>query len=384
LGGKTSGRSHRAAPRQLLQVAIASPESQKAHPVKEHEPDRAADILHGNQLPPPFSHAESLLIVERLFTNILDIEQLRRNRPPVEDNGAIEAWNQKLQGLLDQIWQGLRVSGPLYETNPHPFIALIMPLKGKRFIGRLGRDLTDAQKLMALSVIVNRIEQVDVIRNSALLDSIEDSRDRRNVEKQAYAFQEHVVNQGLQLSPATRTLKTYTALIEMMIENGAAFARVVRTRPGLVLLEHFFAEASLLKHGLQGPDGEPIPPPPEDVAKWASLYDQLFEYLLPLWTVMFPSSRILSAFPPDSLESIQVSLVTDGFDQHIWRFLAGFALEGTQEQHSRLVTQLRAKVMGTLKMAQRLEEGKAKARKIRNVDLFLNALGLSSSQIPVQ
>jgi hypothetical protein len=31
-----------------------------------------------------------------------------------------------------------------------------------------------------------------------------------------------------------------------------------------------------------------------------------------------------------------------------------------------------------------LEEGKAKARKIRNVDLFLNALGLSSSQIPVQ
>jgi DNA topoisomerase 2-associated protein PAT1 len=105
-----------------------------------------------------------------------------------------------------------------------------MPLKGKRFIGRLGRDLTDAQKLMALSVIVNRIEQVDVIRNAAILDSIEDSRDRRNVEKQAYAFQEHVVNQGLQLSPATRTLKTYTALIEMMIENGAAFARVVRTR----------------------------------------------------------------------------------------------------------------------------------------------------------
>jgi DNA topoisomerase 2-associated protein PAT1 len=114
------------------------------------------------------------------------------------------------------------------------------------------------------------------------------------------------------------------------------------------------------------------------------LYDKLFDTLLPLWSVMFPSSRILTAFPPDSMEVIQVSLVTDGFDQPVWRFLAGFALEGTVEQHSRLVTQLRAKVMGTLKMAQRLEEGKAKARKIRNVDLFLNALGLSSSQIPVQ
>lgn len=88
--------------------------------------------------------------------------------------------------------------------------------------------------------------------------------------------------------------------------------------------------------------------------------------------------------PQESVECLQASLMTDGFDQHIWRFLAGFALEGTQEQHSKLVTQLRAKVMGTLRMAQRVEDGKGRARKIRNVDLFLNALGLSSAQIPVQ
>lgn len=158
----------------------------------------------------------------------------------------METWNGKLQELLDHIWKGLRVSGPLYEThvgpvfgnavsdclrrNPHPFIALIAPLKGKRFIGRLGRDLTDDQKLMTLSVIVNRIEQVDVIRSAPILDSVEDSRERRLAEKQAYAFQEHVVNQGLQLSPATRTLRTYNALIEMLTDDGATFARVVRTR----------------------------------------------------------------------------------------------------------------------------------------------------------
>jgi DNA topoisomerase 2-associated protein PAT1 len=99
---------------------------------------------------------------------------------------------------------------------------------------------------------------------------------------------------------------------------------------------------------------------------------------------MFPSTRVLMAFVPDSIESVQASLITDGFDQHVWRFLAGFALEGTPEQHSKLVTQLRGKVMGTLRMAVRLEEGKAKSRKVRNVDLFLNSLGLSSSQIPLQ
>lgn len=118
----------------------------------------------------------------------------------------------------------------LSPRNPHPFIALITPLKGKRFIGRLGRDLADDQKLTALSVIVNRIEQVDVIRNASLLDSMEDSRERRLAEKQAYAFQEHVINQGLHLSPASRSLRTYNALIDLMIEDAVTFSRVVKTR----------------------------------------------------------------------------------------------------------------------------------------------------------
>ncbi len=105
-----------------------------------------------------------------------------------------------------------------------------MPLKGKRFIGRLGRDLADDQKLTALSVIVNRIEQLDVIQNASILDSMDDSRERRMAEKQAYAFQEHVINQGLHLSPASRSLKTFHALIEMMMENPNTFAKVVKTR----------------------------------------------------------------------------------------------------------------------------------------------------------
>jgi DNA topoisomerase 2-associated protein PAT1 len=115
-------------------------------------------------------------------------------------------------------------------SDPHPFIALIAPLKGKKFIGRLGRDLTEDQKITALSVIVNRIEQVDVIRNASILDSIEDTVQRRQIERQAYAFQEYVINQGLQLPHSNRSLRTYNALIEMMIEDTSAFARVVNTR----------------------------------------------------------------------------------------------------------------------------------------------------------
>jgi DNA topoisomerase 2-associated protein PAT1 len=46
--GKTSGRSYKAAPRQLLQIAISSPEPQRAHPnvPKEQEAEKAVDINH--------------------------------------------------------------------------------------------------------------------------------------------------------------------------------------------------------------------------------------------------------------------------------------------------------------------------------------------------
>ena len=69
-----------------------------------------------NTLKAPFTRTECLLTVERLFTKILAIEQLRRERPKAEDQVAIEEWSGRLKGLMTGIWDGLRVWGPLYET----------------------------------------------------------------------------------------------------------------------------------------------------------------------------------------------------------------------------------------------------------------------------
>ncbi len=56
------------------------------------------------------------MIIEKLFGKILEIEQLRRDKPSLDDQEAVVFWNSKLQGLLSQIWEGLRIWGPLYET----------------------------------------------------------------------------------------------------------------------------------------------------------------------------------------------------------------------------------------------------------------------------
>jgi hypothetical protein len=76
--------------------------------------DPSLDIQ--NTLKAPFTRTECLLTIERLFTKILAIEQLRRERPKAEDQAAIEEWNGKLKGFVTEIWDGLRVWGPLYET----------------------------------------------------------------------------------------------------------------------------------------------------------------------------------------------------------------------------------------------------------------------------
>src|SRR5260370_14939626 len=76
--------------------------------------DPALDIQ--NTLKAPFTSTECLLTIERLFTKILAIEQLRRERPKAEDQTAVEEWNRKLKGFMTEIWDGLRVWRSLSQT----------------------------------------------------------------------------------------------------------------------------------------------------------------------------------------------------------------------------------------------------------------------------
>ena len=73
----------------------------------------------------------------------------------------------------------------------------------------------------------------------------------------------------------------------------------------------------------------------------------------------------------------------EALDQPVWQFLAALALHGVNEQHSILVKTLREKVLDNLHNATKnwtLNEEERTA-KIANVDLFLHALGLDSSQV---
>jgi len=114
----------------------------------------------------------------------------------------------------------------------------------------------------------------------------------------------------------------------------------------------------------------------------SNMFNHLFDLLAPHMLILFPSSRIVQPVVQSSSRRPS-SVVYDNADQHVWQFLAAFALHGSLEQHQALVTMLREKILDDLLAVSRgwFTTEQDRNTKLGNVNLFLNALGLDCSQI---
>lgn len=116
--GKTSGRSYKAAPRQLLQVeanANVNPTAtsptlshSRAHSLHIHEDSHRGAAAQAARLgrealgnaadtrdlvsKDPLTRREVLVSLETLYDLVLQVEQLRRDQPPLEDEQALAEW----------------------------------------------------------------------------------------------------------------------------------------------------------------------------------------------------------------------------------------------------------------------------------------------------
>jgi DNA topoisomerase 2-associated protein PAT1 len=93
-----------------------------------------------------------------------------------------------------------------------------MPAKGKRLLPRMAKWLGRERSLTVLSLIVATFSQVDVVARAPLLDSIEPSELRAEIERQTHLWQEtvqvvfqQVVNQA--------SLRIITSLFAMMMHR---------------------------------------------------------------------------------------------------------------------------------------------------------------------
>jgi DNA topoisomerase 2-associated protein PAT1 len=115
------------------------------------------------------------------------------------------------------------------------------------------------------------------------------------------------------------------------------------------------------------------------------MFDHLFQLLHPNLLYLFPSTRIATLQGPTPPNPTAPTLHTESLDQPVWQFLAALSLHATNEQQQALVTALREKVLENVASANKgwvADEDERRA-KLGNVNLFLHALGLDSSQISI-
>ncbi|KAF8892099.1 topoisomerase II-associated protein PAT1 [Infundibulicybe gibba] len=386
--GKTSGRSYKAAPRQLLQVdgsnSTASPTLSHAHAqTKEKNQDpnggaaqEAAKLGRealGNAAGTgavvrrdPLTQREVLVILEQLYDLVLKVEQLRRDQPHPEDAEPSNEWQEEYENF----------DGPLDTSNPHPFVSLLTPSKGKKLLPRLTRHLDGQRMLTMLTFLVACFAQLDVVKQAPLLDSVEDTAERGDVERQTQAFLGSVLQSILPVV-AKASLRLVTGLLGLLLDR-SNIVMSAQTRPGLALLTLFLSRVEVIRQSMNNPtEVVTEAPAAEDLQQWQLMFDHLFQLLSPHFLQLFPTIRIAPALPAGS------NLPSDLVDQPVWQFLAALALHATTEQHEILVTVLREKVLENVVSANHgwVADEEERQTKLANVNLFLHALGLDSSQI---
>lgn len=107
------------------------------------------------------------------------------------------------------------------------------------------------------------------------------------------------------------------------------------------------------------------------------MFDHLFQLLSPHLITLFPSSRIMGSAPANH------PIPSDIVDQPVWQFLAALALHGVIEQHHVLVVSLREKILDNVLSVNKgwVHDEDERQTKLANVNLFLHAVNLDSSQI---
>ncbi|TFY78939.1 hypothetical protein EWM64_g5071 [Hericium alpestre] len=403
--GKTSGRSYKAAPRQLLQVnanGSASPNMGHAHiskedAIRQHGEGAAKEAAkmgaealgatHPDDLvrKDPLTTKETLFILEHLYDLVLNIEQLRREQPPEdsEDFEAVGIWNAHYGESVQQLWDGLRVMVPLETSNPHPFISLITPAKGKKLLPRIARHLSSQQMLTMLTLLVACFSQMDVVIYASILDSPIESPEQKEIEAQTQTFLGSVIQSILPVV-AKAGLRLVSGLLGLLLERSDIIA-VSQTRPGLAILTLFLSRVEVIKQSMTTAIDIYELPTEEETEQWELMFNHLFQLLHPNLLYLFPSTRLqiaLASLPPTTPVP---PLHIDALDQPVWQFLAALALHASNEQQQALVTALREKVLENVASANKgwVADEEERLAKLGNVNLFLHALGLDSSQITV-
>jgi Topoisomerase II-associated protein PAT1 len=106
----------------------------------------------------------------------------------------------------------------IFYSNPHPFISLIAPSKGKKLLPRVSRHLSSQQMLTVLTLLVACFSQMDIVSHARILDLPEENTRQQDLERQTQAFLGSVVQSILPVV-AKAGLRLVSGLLGLLLER---------------------------------------------------------------------------------------------------------------------------------------------------------------------
>ncbi|WVW80861.1 hypothetical protein I302_102851 [Kwoniella bestiolae CBS 10118] len=386
LGRVTRGNA--AAPRPVLAIPTSNkPENRPASQLNQQTGVHRAAL----------TKKQVMFALEELYDAILELEQMRREAPPPTAMEEIEIWHAKCQAKVDIIWRRLMVMEPLDISNPHPFISLVNPIKGQKLFPRLLRHLPHTQSITLLSLLIATYTQLDVVVRAppppvadASLLTKADRLDRAKREAETDSFLQFVIP-GVDMIINRCGLGLVAGMLAISAQRSEVW-RVAATRPGVALYTALLSKAQSL---IRSPTPDPMNSQqnqqvdPAELEQWSKTFTYFLHVLLPHLNDLFPSSVAQKAAFGPGAYLIGGDAVSDREGQEmerreaeVWGFVAVLAVNAAEEDQTNLVGALREKILHTVQSSRHPTVSPARAEmKLRNVNMFLNGLGLDASMI---
>ncbi|KAG2216550.1 hypothetical protein INT45_006026, partial [Circinella minor] len=396
-------------PRQVLQVSEKKPSTTSTTTTTTSTTTTSSGSQEGGKqdqkqsvtktnVPTETDRRRILKIVENIYLIVLELEQMRRQgapkpKPGYEDDHeeVLEAWNMKYSEQCEKLWNSLRL---LDSSDGTPLIISILSVaKGAKLIPRIVRHLTSDQNLTMLTVIIANFSRLFVCRHviypGSMVANAEEAKKQKFVTLDDVELFINMAAPPLLGLISEAPLQVINGLVKLFLEKNEIVS-VARTKPGLAFLTMLLSRAEILKQGGQALHG-PVAPSSDDLTQWQQEYNALFGLLQTHYASIFPSFYYLVPIQPN-ISAIQLSLGVD--DMYVWQFLAAMAVGASMEQQHILVTEVRQRedtnffflyrerVMENIVLAHSNRFPAVQAsQRLSNVNLFLHALGLDSSQV---
>ena len=255
--------------------------------------------------------------IEAVYTSLMKLEdhdrrvpqQPRNAQDPSSFDEPYQEWQQHFQRLNERLWLDLKVWEPIIAetTAMHSFIAFLSYPKGKKAIPRIWAHIDSKQRLTILTIIMVKLDTLDVIRYAQ--PQLAASQSRSIAREQVDLFL-HAVMPSLFSYVTEAPLSTIIGLVSLVMDRVNVPA-VVRSQVGLEILTMLLSQAEIIHKA------EATSKP--EWASWLEMYNRLFDTVEPLLTEIFPAS------------------VSAGKDVYAWQFLATMGTGANPEQQQRLV-----------------------------------------------